>query len=369
MRGAQVSQSQLMQATISRIESHLSAIARRYPDAWRLMDLFRAERKSLGDWPHWCFAPLAASYAIVSGGGNNRVIPDGSDSLVDISRIGALAAWRITKGIYHFYELLFQKVSATPLKGELPVSLLHHLPEWCVYIPTPGMKCFDYRLHGFFAHIEYDVNDGHSELRLLFDTDESRPPFSPVGIELPTGLIPFPIHLRPDGLTRSLGESFQYAKQQADRLGFHEMAGIIAMTPKNIAEACDEVAPFINLVLYLCSVGADIRTGGDRRPAFPVAKKTKKGLRLFPKDKPTIWETGFRIGAALRAAEGETRSEEKGGTHASPRPHIRVAHWHSFWAGPMKEPEKRRLLLKWLPPIPVGMGEILPTVKTVVPKA
>ena len=355
-----------MQATISRIESHLSAIARRYSDAWRLMDLFRAERKSLGDWPHWCFAPLAASYAIVSGGGNNRILPDDSQAAADVGRIGALSAWRITKGIYRFDELLFQKVSATPLEGDLPVRLLYHLPEWCVYIPTPEKMWFDYKLFGFFAHLEYDVNDRRSELRLLLDTDESSIPSSDEETGLPVRLIPFAIHLRPEGLVRSVGESFEYARKQAIRFGSNEMAEKIAMSPENIAEACDQAAPLVNLVLYLCSAGADIRDNKERSPTRPSAVKTKKGLRLFPAHRPTVWETGFRIGATLRKAEEQIASEYQGGTHAGPRPHIRVAHWHSFWTGPTKEPEKRRLLVKWLPPIPVGTGEIIPTVKTVV---
>ncbi|EMO24671.1 hypothetical protein LEP1GSC170_1243 [Leptospira interrogans serovar Bataviae str. HAI135] len=32
-------------------------------------------------------------------------------------------------------------------------------------------------------------------------------------------------------------------------------------------------------------------------------------------------------------------------------PHIRRAHWHHFWAG---SNEERKLILRWLPPIPVN---------------
>ena len=30
---------------------------------------------------------------------------------------------------------------------------------------------------------------------------------------------------------------------------------------------------------------------------------------------------------------------EPTGTHASPRPHIRRAHWHSFWVGKKDQPD------------------------------
>ena len=56
------------------------------------------------------------------------------------------------------------------------------------------------------------------------------------------------------------------------------------------------------------------------------------------------------------------------GTHARPRPHIRRAHWHSFWAGKWDEPEARVVMLKWLPPIPVNVQsveDLTTTVRTV----
>ncbi len=46
----------------------LGTFSRLYPDAWKQVDEFRARRKELGDWPDWCFLPLAGTYAIVSKG-------------------------------------------------------------------------------------------------------------------------------------------------------------------------------------------------------------------------------------------------------------------------------------------------------------
>ena len=55
-----------------------------------------------------------------------------------------------------------------------------------------------------------------------------------------------------------------------------------------------------------------------------------------------------------RAAEKEIASAQ--GAHSSPRPHVRAAHWHTFWVGPRnaKFPE-RKPIIRWLPPIPIGM--------------
>jgi hypothetical protein len=97
---------------------------------------------------------------------------------------------------------------------------------------------------------------------------------------------------------------------------------------------------------------------------MPVALAEKimgKGLPLHaaeqykhtPPDRPTHWEVGYRLGAALRRASAERSSEEPTGTHSRPRPHIRRAHWHSYWVGKWNEPDARAVVLKWLPPIAV----------------
>lgn len=97
--------------------------------------------------------------------------------------------------------------------------------------------------------------------------------------------------------------------------------------------------------------------------------KTKKGLRLFPPERPTPWEVGYRLGAALSRAMTEARTPGSSGGHASPRPHIRRAHWHSYWVGKRDQAEVRSVVLKWLPPIPVNVQDVdalVPTVRDVV---
>jgi hypothetical protein len=50
----------------------LGAFSRLYPNAWKQVDEFRADRKGLGNWPDWCFLPLAGAFAIVSKGPRSR---------------------------------------------------------------------------------------------------------------------------------------------------------------------------------------------------------------------------------------------------------------------------------------------------------
>lgn len=102
---------------------------------------------------------------------------------------------------------------------------------------------------------------------------------------------------------------------------------------------------------------------GAERPANPAPKRTKRGWRLFPAERVTTWDVGVRLGAALRRAHHAAETGGSGdGTHASPRGHVRRAHWHGFRSGPMKTPAgdvipaaSRRFDLRWLPPIPVNL--------------
>jgi len=37
------------------------------------------------------------------------------------------------------------------MTGDLPHDVLFGMPEWCLYIETPGYSLFDRKLHGFFC--------------------------------------------------------------------------------------------------------------------------------------------------------------------------------------------------------------------------
>ena len=111
----------------------LDNFSRFYPDAWKQVDEFRATRKELGDWADWCYLPLAGTYAIVTKGKTLQ----SPNQAQHIGILGALAARRVTQGIYRFDPTTFDALWKTPVTGDVRTEVLFHLPEWCVYIPTP----------------------------------------------------------------------------------------------------------------------------------------------------------------------------------------------------------------------------------------
>ena len=324
----------LMSATECRPRQHLAVAAKLYPNIWRQVDEFRAMRgrEGLGNWPDWCFLPIAGYHAIVSGGGNNRVP---FDRISDVARLAALGAWRVTQGIYRFDEDLYEAIVSTELKGDIPADLLTRLPAWCVYIELQAAA----GVHGFFAHLESDMNSGEMELRLLIDADNA--------------LLPVPLHLGQWDLVTALEKTASESSKQALRHGLPTLG--------SLADLASNIAPMVSLLLYLCSEHADYI-----RPEPPRPKRTKRGERLFPPDSPTTWDVGLRIGAALRRAHDAAPEESAGsGAHARPRAHIRRAHWHTFWTGPRDG--NRIARVKWLPPIPVNVDDQGELPATVVP--
>lgn len=153
-------------------------------------------------------------------------------------------------------------------------------------------------------------------------------------------------------MRRALDSMFAEGDRNARRAGvINGILDVVSRREKMLA-----IEPLVSLVLYLCSDAAEITDRKDqtRAPAgFQSPTRTPNA--------PTVWETAFRLGEALRSARAAAASGD--GSHAAPRPHIRRAHWHHFWTGPRSG--ERRLVLPWLHPIIVAGGEIVPVVRTV----
>jgi hypothetical protein len=343
------------QITSARLQNYLNQYEAKYPGVWRTIDDFRQDRGiELPAWPDWCWCPLSGAYAIISAHIKQPRLT--LEYIADVAPLGALAAWRMTRGVYRYDSDLFRALWNTPLEGNLPVEILYRLPEWCVYVQVPAdTDCFWFgtRVRGWFAHLEWDVNVNRPELRFLFDAIE------------PDRLIAFPLHLDYHQLQDCVLAALEVARNNWVTEG---------PEPETVLqEFVRHISPFLSVTLYLCAESPDIVDlhGRKLKPANPLPEKTKSGQRIFPAGNNTAWQVGYRIGAALRRVYAPDASSEveAAGTpdekqkHASPRPHIRRAHWHAYWTGPRQG--QRQTILKWLPPVPIGAGEIISTIHPV----
>lgn len=339
-----------MNKFICRPRDYVIAAGRLYPQAWKQADSIRNRRGlSLPDWSDWCYLPIAATQAILADDARvdgTRLHLTHPERITDAASLAGLAAWRMTQGIYRFDPSVYNAVRDTPVAGDIPHDMLYRLPEWCIYIETPDMLLGNGPMPGAFVHLEHDTNTGRPELRFLLDVNAKSGPV----------LIPAVLHLGPwtlaEALARSVGSSVGNA------------SGIGMRLPSNLnARLRLVMEPLVSLLLYICSQANEIGDG-NRRPKNPMPKNVKGGPRLFAADKPTTWDVGVRLGAALRCAYAAEETGQIIG-HTGPRPHIRRAHWHGFRSGPMKCPDgtdiaatERRFELRWLPPTAVNVGDV-----------
>lgn len=305
-----------------------------YPRAWTSAETWRKDKgKNLPDWPDYCFFPMAGWYAAVCDELQTPTVP--MPYAGDVARLAAFGAYRYTQSIYRVNEHLYESLIETVPKGALPVELLMRMPEWCVYIETPGLEYHSEKLFGFFAHLEYDVNTNKPELRLLLDTEKR--------------LLPVPLHIGNWTITEAVDKAIGTAKRNAAKKDISASGLDSEFVTKHAAQ----LYPLISLLLYVCSDGVEYRA--QARPANPQPKRTRrKGWRLFPAPHPRVWNLGDKAGATLEQAERQqkdNRSEQR-----TIRPHIRRAHWHTFYAGP-RDAEEREVRVKWIPPLLVSGGD------------
>lgn len=326
-----------------------------YPEAWDQMAYFHSLRGSDPDmqWPEWCYAPMAAASAIVT----DAMIPDFSEkAFFDISSIFALAPWRLTRQVYAMDADLERELIDSEPATKIPAEILHRLPYQSFYVQTADISVFGHKIDGFFVTLEYDVKNGEHELRLL-----------PVSADL-SFILPLSLHIN----CETIGEAFDRYEDVTNQRSL-EFLGVeyknlintpikkmgVDVTRQSAKTAIQELLP---IVVYICSTDNDIR---ERKPAKPkpsvdAAAKPQPTQKTEPTAKKiNFWDVGVRIGPALKKYHEHqvTRGSTHEGSHTPKRPHIRRAHYHSFWTGHRNDEANRELVVKWIPPIFVNADD------------
>jgi hypothetical protein len=331
-----------------------------------LFDALPQIREIERDWPDYIYVPLTAvndqlknilsrEEAILC----LNYLSNDLDAFIGTLPTGlVLGTWRVTQGIYRFDETLYPQLINTQDAGKIPVDILCRLPEWCIYLETPGLVVpvvggTEDPMHGAWVCVDVWEKD---QMMLTIVADTDRVNYGDDANATAKNLLTIPssqsVFLIPGA---TLEDSISVFGPSLPRL-FANVS-----RDEAIRKILGWVNPIVNLLLYLCA-GADY---AGPAPQNPQPKKTKRGLRLFPPNKPTVWDVGVRMGSALRAAyAAQSEGDGGAGSGRQVRPHIRRAHWHGFRSGarltPEGEPiptEKRRFDLRWLPPIAVNIED------------
>ena len=284
--------------------------------------------------PDWCIMPTLFPFLLIT---NRYGEPYYLTHMDEMMTIGSMYVWRASKGIYRFAPEIYEALISQPLTGNLPTDCLYHLPEWAVYIETPGLSYERHPMKGFIAHLDYNLFSRNVDLQFAMFLEGCD---QPKMVALPFG----------EG---SLLDAMNRVDQVDDLfMGKRDNRYIGSRD-----EYRQTFSSMLQLLLYLCS----------DEPDMPEIEHPQKRRRLSggfrSPEAPRVWDVGVRISTAIRNYRaGEVKrpwveAEGEGHGHASPRPHVRSAHWHTYWTGPREAvfPEKKPVM-RWIPPLPIGMN-------------
>ena len=253
--------------------------------------------------------------------------------------MGSTYIWRCSKGVYRFAPEIYQALVRQPLSGDLPQECLYHMPEWAVYIETPGLSYERMPMEGFIAHLDYNLFSRGVDLQFaIFRKGIDQPKM----IALPLG----------EGTLLDAMDRVD----QVDEMFAGSLSNVRYVGSRD--EYRQTFSAMIQLLLYICSDEPDM-------PEIEHPQKRKRlsgGVRA--PEEPRVWDVGVRVSAVIRRFSDSRKNgqfaydnEIQPASHASPRPHVRSAHWHTYWTGPRDAvfPD-RKPVVRWIPPLPIGIN-------------
>ena len=243
----------------------LKHISKRYPNAWEYMDHVHQSngKDEYPSWPNWCYAPMAAALAIATQQNKNLFCQ--LQAVSDAQQIDALAPWRISKEVFIIDESLEQMLFQQADDTSVPAEILMQIPYPCFYIQFHNFEFQNRTISGAFVHLEYDVNNDSSELRILFTF-------------LNGSTLGFPIHINAGNLENSEHITVQEA---INTIGtdspLNALRGMMQTENNAIKIALGKV---LQIVLYLCAQNAEISPNKEQSTVY---KRGKKSAILTPR--------------------------------------------------------------------------------------
>lgn len=248
-------------------------------------------------------------------------------------RFIAVFEWLKNKQIYKFDADLWELIQNVE-KLEIRSSVFKSLPFNVFWIEHE----FENNLNG--CMVIYGEYDGENYLKLIFLADNN------------ISYLCLPFRSEIEGKTIE------------DLIAEHSNSDVADWYKNNLRAV-------LNAVVYLCTDKPDISTyHAELPPVAPVqrTKKNNKKKKTEKKNITSISNVGLTLGRYIRETRKTTLTATHTGVNSgggSPKsPHMRKAHYHSFWT---KDGDKKKLIVKFLSPIFVNGGiadaELRPTIR------
>lgn len=262
-----------------------------------------------------------------------------------------IARWHACRQVYRIDRTVSEALVEQELDGDLPVEPLHRMPYPIIYIDSPvPVSCQTTKrwADGFFAYLDRDLM-GELDMTFVYLMDDGTRSRMSLVIE--------------DGATlETCLAHIADVDEVLDELTGGAMVNNKITDPEELACLRYCATASLNLLLFVLSAenGAEI---------VYTPPKTPRGQKVGKRtNTETVRMLGAKIGSAIGAARRVRYAPHQGTGERTVAPHVRRAHWQSFWTGKRKGREDGKfgdeLVVKWIPPIPVnqGAGEVTETV-------
>lgn len=252
--------------------------------------------------------------------------------------------WSQYKIIYNFDQTLADELSKTPQDSKIPVSFFKTLP-----FPCPFVQCKIGNYDGFFAFVAEYEESHLSGLSIVFINNRG-------------AVMPYLLEFRSE--IESVLSLVQNLENTISQIADSKASKPLLDNSDVKKALLADVNAAVSILLYLCSKDADVKIDAERRAKYKKRSHPPKTAKEYP--------VGVRIASGLQRIRSETtkRNDSSLSTDTSgrrsPIPHVRSAHWHSFWIGP-RDSNERKLTVKWIPPTLVNCKTADDSATTIIP--
>lgn len=260
----------------------------------------------------------------------------------------SLYAWRAMKMIYAFDPDFWEEINQTPLQGAPDLNIFDALPSDAFFVAN-GAKALS-----TLAEHDRDVggNNGFFVFKKGNTITLSTSPINSLTFNI--GQWSFESEIRKHVEQRNkvalqlLINTWDASSAKEKAIAeFHEE--LPSKIQKELKEDCEEWGGRLSALMYLCAKEPDI----DRlKPPAPKVSRLGRRVHISAMKQEMVSHVGYRIGNVFRQAKKEDADREASGpTGRKASPHVRRAHWHTYWTGPRDNPAPS---LRWISPVLVN---------------
>lgn len=290
---------------------------------------------------------VAVSYgdAIKTLRKHNGVANDIFNESAKATTLMALAGWRKSKQVYKFDPEFWELLKEQKTDMDIPVDILYQMPFKTIWLEPLNA----------FVFFDYSCYDDSIELKAIgFDSR---------GVLTDHGILKLlPNHTITECCEKMIEEIL---KSTAPDI-FKKQFGINMNLSKEFAKyEVDYMNPVLQALLYICSQNGDVEENPEQKKIYKKPKNPSKPKDQFKEVRQ--WDVGQVVVRNLKKSYEHSLStyqRENSSSGWTQRPHMRRAHWHSFWTG---KKDNRKLIVKWIAPtfVNADKGEANPTVNVI----